>query len=200
MSTGRKRKFDKGQALEQAMTVFWQKGYIGTSMADLTDAMGINKPSMYAAFGNKEELYLAARRHYLATIGQDNLNTLFGAAPLPERLQVFLETTISSQHHKDCPRGCYISASLSEFESGELPPHVAEVVKAEKNMLEDVLIKFFEEESAQGSLPDSFDIHKAARFLVAFVNGASTMARCGKNKEEILSLAPMALVGIGLEP
>ena len=60
MAGGRQRSFDKQQALENAMRVFWQKGFIGASLMDLTESMGINKPSMYAAFGNKEQLFIQA--------------------------------------------------------------------------------------------------------------------------------------------
>lgn len=63
-SVGRPRAFDKEVALEKALEVFWRKGYDGTSLADLTEAMGINKPSMYSTFGNKDQLFLQAIELY----------------------------------------------------------------------------------------------------------------------------------------
>ncbi|MGC3988741.1 MAG: TetR/AcrR family transcriptional regulator [Chthoniobacteraceae bacterium] len=61
---GRPRAFDPEQALDRAMRVFWSKGYVGASLSDLTEAMGINRPSLYAAFGNKESLFRLALEHY----------------------------------------------------------------------------------------------------------------------------------------
>ena len=61
---GRPRTFDMDQALDQALQVFWEKGYAGTSIADLTEAMGVNPPSLYAAFGNKEKLFKKALDRY----------------------------------------------------------------------------------------------------------------------------------------
>src|SRR5260370_41860135 len=63
-TVGRPRAFDVEKALHRAMEVFWRKGYLGTSLSDLTDAIGVNRPSLYAAFGNKESLFHKARDHY----------------------------------------------------------------------------------------------------------------------------------------
>ena len=85
MAAGRPRAFDKEKALEAAMLVFWRNGYAGTSMADLTDAMGINKPSLYAAFGNKEQLFVAAVEQYMRLISP-SLDYLYAPdLPLPLR-------------------------------------------------------------------------------------------------------------------
>ena len=67
MTSGRKREFDSEVALDAAMHTFWQKGYVGTSMSDLIESMGINKPSMYRAFGNKEALFVKATQRYIET-------------------------------------------------------------------------------------------------------------------------------------
>ncbi|MEF1229059.1 TetR/AcrR family transcriptional regulator, partial [Vibrio fortis] len=65
-TAGRPRSFDQEKALEEALKVFWEQGFEGTSLSDLTKAMGINKPSMYSAFGNKEQLFLKAVEMYKA--------------------------------------------------------------------------------------------------------------------------------------
>src|SRR6185312_14792430 len=66
---GRPREFDRDAALEAAMLLFWRKGFAATSMNDLCDAMGVRSPSLYAAFGGKEQLYLEAMEHYVQTQG-----------------------------------------------------------------------------------------------------------------------------------
>ena len=76
MAAGRQREFDKQVALDAAMNVFWLNGYTGTSLSDLTDAMGINKPSLYAAFGNKEALFVRALNHYIDKHGSPHLEAL----------------------------------------------------------------------------------------------------------------------------
>src|ERR1700732_2907294 len=65
-SRGRPRAFDTDEALDRAMHLFWRKGYLGTSLSDLTGAIGINRPSLYAAFGNKESLYRKALQRYFS--------------------------------------------------------------------------------------------------------------------------------------
>ena len=69
---GRPRAFDTARALDQALRVFWRHGYEGASLADLTAAMGINRPSLYAAFGNKETLFRRALDHYAAGAAADS--------------------------------------------------------------------------------------------------------------------------------
>src|SRR5271169_6725815 len=73
---GRPRGFDRGAALDAAMFLFWRKGFVATSMNDLCDVMGVSSPSLYAAFGNKEALYLEAIEHYVRTQGPRVWDTL----------------------------------------------------------------------------------------------------------------------------
>lgn len=104
-SIGRPRGFDADEALEQAMRVFWEQGYEGAGLTDLTNAMGITRTSMYAAFGNKEALFRKALERY--TEGPAS----YGARALeePTARQVataFLNGSVRATTRPDCPAGC----------------------------------------------------------------------------------------------
>jgi len=117
MVGGRKREFDKTEALEQAMRVFWQKGYLGASLSDLTEGMGINKPSLYSAFGNKEALFIHATEFYLEHHAKQHLRFLHEEKPLQQRLSNYLQSVVAAQFTEIYPKGCYISFCLSESAS-----------------------------------------------------------------------------------
>src|SRR5689334_5787567 len=86
---GRPRKFEHGSALDAALTTFWSKGFAGTTLDDLASAMAMNKPSIYAAFGNKEALYGAAVEHYMQGIGRSFLEPLNRGRSLAADLEGF---------------------------------------------------------------------------------------------------------------
>ena len=105
MAMGRPRAFDRDQALDQALHVFWDKGYEGTSIADLTGAMGINPPSLYAAFGNKEALFRAALDRY-EDFHDQIMEEAFAAPTAREAMTRLLEGTADRLSDKDKPKGC----------------------------------------------------------------------------------------------
>src|SRR6476659_5295165 len=104
-SKGRPREFDVDQALAAALRVFWQKGYDGASLTDLTDAMGVTRPSLYAAFGNKESLFRKAldlyEREKLAYIGE-----ALAAPSSREVAERLLRGALDLQTSECEPRGC----------------------------------------------------------------------------------------------
>ena len=105
MAMGRPRAFDRDKALDQALHVFWERGYEGTSIADLTEAMGINPPSLYAAFGNKETLFREALDRYEAR-RDEIMAEAFAAPTAREAMTRLLEGTADRLSDKDKPRGC----------------------------------------------------------------------------------------------
>ena len=122
MTAGRHRSFDKDNALDSAMRVFWQNGYPGTSLTDLTNVMGINKSSLYAAFGNKEELFNQAIECYLNKHGAVHSAELFKTElSLKERIRNYLLSISKMLTNPDLPKGCFICHSTSEVAGSCLP-------------------------------------------------------------------------------
>ena len=111
---GRPRSFDRDQALDAAVLVFWDKGYDGSSIEDLTRAMGINRPSLYASFGNKRDLFMQAIDRYAATHG----NRAFSAFRLEpdsrKAVERFFEASIDCALAEGTPRGCLINTVATD--------------------------------------------------------------------------------------
>ncbi|MEV0065227.1 TetR/AcrR family transcriptional regulator [Amycolatopsis sp. NPDC050768] len=108
---GRPRAFDREHALTQAMFVFWERGYEGTSLADLTGAMGINPPSLYAAFGSKEALFREAVDRYGTTYGSHTPRTLAEEPTAREAIEAMLRDNARTYVEPGHPTGCMVVLS-----------------------------------------------------------------------------------------
>ena len=188
MAGGRQREFCKKEALDKAMKVFWKKGYVGASLSDLTEGMGINKPSLYAAFGNKEQLFIQSAEYYIEHYVKPMSDCLSENKPLKERLAQYLLNVITSQCTPECPKGCFISVSISESESENFPAEAADMVEKVLNHAENLLTTFLNAETQKGNLDANTDAAKTARYLVAIMHGTAAMARGGKPQEELLPM------------
>ena len=113
MSVGRQREFCTSEALENAMKVFWKHGYLGASLAELTEAMGISKPSMYGTYGNKEKLFVQAVDYYIEHFASPHGEHLHGEKPLKQRLRSFIFSILKSQCDNQNPKGCLVSLSVA---------------------------------------------------------------------------------------
>ena len=106
-SAGRPREFDMDKALDGSLRVFWLKGYDGASLTDLTKAMGINRPSMYAAFGNKEQLYCKTLERYSKS-RNEHLNEFFAAPTARESVELLLRDSVEKvTDPKNPDGGCF---------------------------------------------------------------------------------------------
>lgn len=188
---GRPRAFDSEKALEKALEVFWRKGYDGTSLADLTEAMCINKPSLYAAFGNKEQLFIKAIELYenrpcsffLEALQQKTAyavaeTMLFGAA----------EELADNSH----PNGCIIvQGALS---CSEAAASVKEALIAKRLGNEARIAQRFAQAKEAGDLPASADPDVLARYLGTVLQGMTIQVTNGSGKEQLHEIAKMALM------
>jgi AcrR family transcriptional regulator len=202
MNAGRKRSFDKEEALDKAMRVFWENGYAGTSLAQLTSALGINKPSLYAAFGNKEQLFATAMEHYMDRYAAPALHQLTDPSdvPLKGRLRAYLFGIIDVISDCESPKGCMFVKSSCESGSVAIPGEIATSLQDMGMANEMALTNLLEAERLNGQLPEDIQVHDITSYLLSVTYGLTVLAQRGKTKEELMAVAEMAvsaLPGIG---
>lgn len=194
MAGGRQRNFDKQQALEQAMRVFWQKGFVGASLMDLTESMGINKPSMYAAFGNKEQLFIQATENYMDNYAAGHAVFLQQQdLPLSKRLKNYLMSAIASQCGKDGPKGCYLSVCVTEAASEDMPGDAQATINQAKTKAEALLTEFFIQAQQHNELSADLDASQLAQYFVTLLHGTAAMARAEKSLADLEHTIDLAL-------
>ncbi|MFA5968671.1 MAG: TetR/AcrR family transcriptional regulator [Sphingomonas sp.] len=182
---GRPREFCVNQALTAALRVFWTKGFDGASMNDLTEAMGISKPSLYAAFGNKEALFHQAlelyEREKLAYIGAAIAEPT--ARKVAEHLML---GALAAQTDGQDPHGC-----LSVIHSVACGPE-AESIKADvlsrRASSQAAIIARFERAKTEGDLPAHIDPSALTSYLLALLQGMAVQAGSGASRPELEAL------------
>jgi AcrR family transcriptional regulator len=189
---GRPRAFDAHEALDQAMRLFWRKGFLGTSLSDLTEAMGISRPSLYAAFGNKESLYRRVVERYFqgpASYLQDALKEPTARAVVERLFQGVVDLVTDPK----LPRTClWVHGALSC--GGTADPLQGEFVKQRARGHADLRARF-KRAIGEGDLPGGTDVDALARFVQTVNFGLSVQAATGANRKELLRVIATALQG-----
>jgi AcrR family transcriptional regulator len=195
MRAGRRRSFDEGQALEAAMRVFWQKGYVGTSLSDLTEALGINKPSLYAAFGNKEQLFASALVRYGSRYGLPHAEHLLqpAGAPLRRRLHDYLSSVARMLTDPSLPGGCLVAQSSCEAGGGNLPEEAARTLTGVRQETRSLLAEVFQREQAADNLSIEKDPDQMACYVMTLMMGMAAMARGGADLAELEAVIALAV-------
>ncbi|GHH27628.1 TetR/AcrR family transcriptional regulator [Lentzea cavernae] len=189
-TTGRPRGFDADEALGRALRVFWEHGYEGSSLANLTDAMGISTASMYATFGNKEQLFRKALERY------DNSMSAYAQVALaePTALDVarsMLGGVICSTTDPGLPRGCLgVQGALATGEGGR---EVRDLLAQWRANGFERLHERFQRAADEGDLPAGADPAVLARYLHTLMSGIAVEAATGVSAEELRGTADAAL-------
>lgn len=194
-----KRAFDDEKALESAMGVFWKKGYAGASLAELTQTMGINKPSMYRAFGNKEALFLKATQRYIEKNAMPHFVHLHQAdVMLQARIRNYMLSVVSEQCAPNDPKGCYIFLCQSEIAGGDMPELPSHLLIEAGNKIQNELSAIFTTDPEAISLGLDTQAASSALCIVTTLRGTASMARAGVTLSELESVVEHCLRGIGL--
>lgn len=188
---GRPRSFDRAAALRRAMEVFWSKGYEGASMAELTAAMGINSPSLYAAFGCKEALFREAVELYVATDGAASWDALRERPTAREAVEAMLRAAAENFSDPHRPPGCLVVLGATDrtAENEGMRRHLAD----RRRHLRDLLRERLARGLAEGELPAGTDAARLADFYITVLHGLSIQARDGVPRAALLGVVDCAM-------
>lgn len=189
---GRRREFDLDKAIDAALAVFWAKGFEGASYSDLTAATGVARPGLYAAFGNKQAMFLKALERY------DALFMGFFREALDEPTSAavarrFLEGSAAVQTGACTPQGCLgINGALACSDESE---SIRETLAGRRGGAERRLADRFARARDEGDLRPGADPAALARFVMALSQGMAIQAKAGATREQLLELTELALAG-----
>lgn len=187
---GRPLGFDPERALEAALRVFWRRGYEGTALSDLTAAMGINRPSIYATFGNKEALFRKALDRYSEQM------TCYTAEALkePTALAVAQRLMVGTADLLSCPenpKGCLmVQGALA---CGDEADPIRKELIARRATGEEALRERFERAKLERDLPVGADPADLARYVMAVMHGMSVQSAGGASREELQGVIDLSL-------
>jgi AcrR family transcriptional regulator len=187
---GRPRSFDKDRALEAALQVFWEKGYEGASLSDLTEAMGINRPSLYAAFGDKEALFRQVLERYeRGPVAY--MNEALNEPMARSAIERMLKGTVAALTCPQSPHGClYVQGALA---CGDESSKMRKELATRRSAGELALRKRLKKAKEDGELPATADPADLARFYMAVMHGMSVQAAGGASRGALEGVAETAL-------
>ncbi|HEY1649596.1 MAG TPA: TetR/AcrR family transcriptional regulator [Terracidiphilus sp.] len=192
--TGRPISFDKDAALEAAMLIFWERGFEGTSMADLTQAMGLNPSSIYAAFGDKHALFQLAVKRYMGLRAQYAVKAL-EESTLERFIRALFNNTVAFLTTPNHPPTCMTLAGAVGCSVDAKPARdlMTEIRKQNQVALRERLLKA----RKSGELPKEINVDDYTRYLSTIIAGLSIQAANGSTKAELKRTAQMALRHLG---
>ncbi|WP_437224335.1 TetR/AcrR family transcriptional regulator [Planctomicrobium sp. SH661] len=190
MPPGRPRAFDTDQALDAALHVFWEKGYEGTTLPDLTAAMGINRPSLYAAFGNKEDLFRKVIERYTQCTAS-HLNEALEEPTARDVVRKLLLGSIQLITSSQNPKGCLLVQGA--LACGEEADALRNEMAQRRSQLENLLKQRFTRAIADGDLDPKTSAADLARYVITVQHGMAVQAAGGATAAELKRVANFVL-------
>ncbi len=192
--TGRPISFDKEAALEAAMLLFWERGYEGTSMADLTQVMGLSPSSIYAAFGDKHTLFSLTVQRYLDTRAQYAAEAL-QQPTLDKVIRALFHTTVSFLTAAGHPPTCMTLAGAMGCSLDAAPAR--DLMTAVRRQNEIAIRERLQRARKAGELPKEINVDDYTRYISVLLAGLSIQAANGSNEAELGRTSQMALRHLG---
>ncbi|WP_020475616.1 TetR/AcrR family transcriptional regulator [Zavarzinella formosa] len=191
MAAGRPREFDPDEALDRALEVFWHRGYEGASLPELTKAMGINRPSMYATFGNKEALFRKAMDRY-AEGPAAYVRAALERPVAREAIEQILAGTVALLSDPTHPKGCF--AVQGALACGEASEGIQKDLADRRMAGLEAVRKRLERAKSEGDLPDDLDPENLARFLMTIMHGLAVQAAGGATRQQMEQVVKLVMM------
>ena len=190
-SAGRPRSFDKDEALKKAMYVFWEKGYEGTTMADLIESIGMKAPSIYAAFGNKDAIFKEVVQSYLPIVVNGQLKVLNSSPKIYDAVEATLNACVNLYAGKDNPHTCLVMTAAINT-APEHAEHV-EALRTLREVYKAAWKKRFEMAEADRQLTDKANPSELAEYFTTIIQGMTIKAKDGATRDTLSSTSKLAL-------
>ncbi len=190
MVRGRPRNFDMDQALDRALDVFWRKGYEGATLCDLTEAMGINPPSLYAAFGNKEGLFCKVLDRY-AEMHASVVREALAQPKARDGIAALFRGTADSLTDKSNPAGCLLVQGIAG--AGEHAQCIRDELTARRAAGEKTIRERLKQAKKEGELPEDASPATLARYVATVMQGMAVQAAGGATRAELRRVAETAM-------
>jgi AcrR family transcriptional regulator len=188
---GRPRSFDPDEALDRAIEVFWRQGYEGTTLDDLTGAMGINRPSLYAAFGNKEATFRRAVDRY-AEVDMAYVGEALAQPTARAVAEHYLRSNVAAITQPGKPAGCLsVQGGLA---GGPEDQRIVRFLSDSRAAGERRFVERFRRARAEGDLPPGESPTELARYLSTVSAGLAVQAAAGASRRALMAVAERALL------
>jgi len=188
---GRPRTFDRSTAIQQAMKLFWDRGYEGTTFDDLIGVMNIGPSSFYHEFGSKEQLYREAVDYYLNVCFVFFPRALSTHRDARASFEALMEESAAFLANDASPAGCMISLAGTH-----LPPHlrsVADFTKGLRKLSEHALVRRLRKGASDGDLPPETNVKELAAYFCVVLRGMAAQARDGASRKQLLAIGRLAM-------
>lgn len=190
----RTKEFDPDSVLQRAMDLFWERGYEATSMADLTEHLGIGRASLYGTFGNKHDLYLAAMRRYLRGSETGFVKALSQPGPALPPLRAMVQGWVDEALQDPNRKGCLVVNAAVEMTPRD--PDVTRQVEVSWSVAETAIVSALIRARAQGELAAEKDPYEIAGFLLVVMQGMRVVARAAPDEARLRAAARHALAAL----
>lgn len=187
---GRSRAFDLEICLQNVVDLFWSQGYEATSMDDIVTATGVNRSSLYAAFGGKKDLFLAALDQYGADLPQRLFGPIEQVSCVRDALKAWFERKVRMAREAQMP-GCMITNTITEL--GNRDPDIRHAVQVHLAQTENAIDSLLRRGHATGEIGAETDIRAHARHLLATMQGFQVLAKVTVDDRMLRQIADQAI-------